>query len=82
MYEVSGGFEVLAEVKTVRVFCRDAEVNTSVSIKALVSDAALLGVCCVQDMSDAQVMQCLSVLRHSPGGNTRRRREEIQVQYQ
>lgn len=56
VYEVGGGFEVLAEVKTVRVFCRDAEVNTSVSIKALVSDAALLGVCCVQDMSDAQVM--------------------------
>lgn len=56
VYEVSGGFEVLAEVKIVRVFCRDAEVYASISIKALVSDAALLGVCCVQDMSDAQVM--------------------------
>lgn len=54
--EVGGWFEVLAEVKAVRVFSRDAEVNTSVSVKALVSDAALLGVCCVQDVSDAQVM--------------------------
>lgn len=56
VYEVSGQFKVLAEVKTVRVLSRDAEVQASVSIKALVSNAALLGVCCVQDVSDAQVM--------------------------
>lgn len=56
MYEVCSRFEVLAEVKVVRVFCWDAKVNTRVSIKALVTNAALLGVRCIQDMSDAQLM--------------------------
>lgn len=55
MYEVSRRFEVLSEVKAVRIFCRYAAVNTGSPIKTLVTDAALLGVSCVQDMSDAQL---------------------------
>lgn len=55
VYEVSSRFEVLAEVKTVRVLSWDSQVHASVSIKALLSNAALLGVRCVQDVSDAQV---------------------------
>lgn len=75
VYEVGGRYKVLAEVKTFWVLSRDAEVQASVSIKALVSNAALLGVCCIQDVSDAQVTQRLSVLRDSPvGKNTTRTR--------
>lgn len=55
VYEVGGRFEVLAEVEIFRVLSRDAEVHASFSIKALFSNAALLGVRCVQDMGDAQV---------------------------
>ena len=54
MYEVSCRFEVLTEVEAVWILCWDAKVNAGVPIKTLVTDAALLGVCCVQDMSDAE----------------------------
>lgn len=54
MYEVSCKSEVEAEVKVVRIICRDAEVNTGVPIKTLITDAALLGVCGIKDMSDAE----------------------------
>lgn len=56
MHEVNCRFKVATEVEGVWILCRDAKVYAGVSIKALVSDAALLGVCCVQDMSDAQLM--------------------------
>lgn len=55
VYEVGGRFEILAQVKSVRVLSREAQVQATVPIEALVSDTALLGVCCVQDVSDAQV---------------------------
>lgn len=56
MYEVSCCFEVLTEIKVVRILCWDPKVNAGVPIKALVADAALLGVRCVQDMSDSKLM--------------------------
>lgn len=56
VYEFSCRFEVLTEVKVLRILRWDAEVNTGVHVKILVPDAALLGVRCVQDMSDAELM--------------------------
>ena len=56
MYEVSCRFEVLTHVEVGRILCWDAKVNTCVPIKTLVTDAALLGVRCIQDMSDAEFM--------------------------
>lgn len=55
MYEVSSNFEILTQVKMIRILCWDTKVNTCASIKALVTDAALLGVRCVQHMSDAEI---------------------------
>lgn len=56
MYEISCRFEVLTEVKVVRILCWDPKVNAGVPVKTLVADAALLGVRCVQDMSDSKLM--------------------------
>lgn len=56
MYEVSCNFEVQAEVKVVRILRWDAKVKAGVPIKILITDAALLGVRCVEDMSDAKLM--------------------------
>lgn len=74
MYEISCRFEVLTEVKVVRILCWDPKVNAGVPVKTLVADAALLGVRCVQDMSDSKLMQCLSVLCYGPGKHTKRKR--------
>lgn len=66
VYEVSCRFEVLTEVKVLWILRWDAKVNAGVPIKTLVTNAALLGVRCVQDMSDAKLMQCLFILCYSP----------------
>lgn len=47
LYEVSCRFEVLTEVKAVRVLRWDAKVKAGVPVKTLVADAALLGVRCI-----------------------------------
>lgn len=66
VYEVSCRFKVLTEVKVLWILRWDAKVNAGVPIKTLVTNAALLGVRCVQDMSDAKLMQCLFILCYSP----------------
>lgn len=56
VYEVGRRSEVLAEVEGVRVLCWDAKVDAGVPVKALIPNAALFGVCCVQDVSDAKLL--------------------------
>lgn len=56
MYKVNCRFKVLTEVKALGILCWDAKVYAGVSIKTLVSNAALFGVRCVEDMSDAKIM--------------------------
>lgn len=56
VYEVNCCFKVLTQVEAFWIFCWDAQVNASVSIKTLVSNATLLGMCCIQYMSDAELM--------------------------
>lgn len=54
MYEVSCSFEVETEVKVLGILCRDSAVDTCIPVKTLLTEAALLGVSCVQDVGDAQ----------------------------
>lgn len=56
MYEVRGKFEELTEVKVVWILCWDTSINACVPVKTLVTYTALLGVRCIQDMSDAKLL--------------------------
>ena len=70
VYEVCRSLKVLADIKVGGVFSRDPTVPTGIAVVTLVADAALFRVGCVQDVSDAQLLYCSSVLGNGTGGHT------------
>ena len=75
MNEIRGLTEVNIDVKLRGIIGCDAVINECVSVVVLVPDAALLCVCSIQYMRDAQLLQRGSVLcngaghRHIPRSN-------------